>query len=300
MNDVHLIDCRQRHVSRLSRRRSRESNPLVVAVTDFASVPQSRHEAQSSSRIYFYSEAVRLQRLGSFGTAILLQSGLMRDIVEPAGYRDWNVWQGVRCYDNPYWKHQSMKRPLQITFRGMDNSPALESLIRERVIRLEALYPRLTGCRVVVEVPHRGSESVKVPIAVSVEVDVPGTELILGKDEAGRHAAKEDHTIAVNNAFEAVERQLGKVGDTRSREVIPNSAQGQTGMVVRLYPDQNYGFIEVDNSPELYFTRNAVVGADYGELKVGMIVQVTLATTEGPMGPQASSVRLLDRNRTPS
>ena len=71
-------------------------------------------------------------------------------------------------------------------------------------------------------------------------------------------------------------------------------------MVVRLYPDQNYGFIEVDNSPELYFTRNAVVGADYDELKVGMMVQVTPATSEGPMGPQASSVRLLDRNRTPT
>jgi hypothetical protein len=28
-------------------------------------------------------------------------------------------------------------------------------------------------------------------------------------------------------------------------------------------------------------------------------VQVTRATDEGPMGPQASSVRLLDRARTP-
>lgn len=192
-----------------------------------------------------------------------------------------------------------MERPLQITFRGMDSSPALEALIRERVARLETLYPRLTGCRVVVEVPYR-SESAKVPIAISVEADVPGAGLILGKDEAERHAAKEDHTAAVNNAFEAVERQLGKIGDVRSREVVANAAQGQTGMVVRLYPDQNYGFIEVDNSPELYFTRNAVVDADYDELKVGMMVQVTPATSEGPMGPQASSVRLLDRNRTPT
>ena len=66
-------------------------------------------------------------------------------------------------------------------------------------------------------------------------------------------------------------------------------------MVVRLFPEQNYGFIEMDNSPELYFTRNAVDGGDFAELKVGMMVQVTRATEEGPMGPQASSVRLLDR-----
>jgi ribosome-associated translation inhibitor RaiA/cold shock CspA family protein len=190
-----------------------------------------------------------------------------------------------------------MERPLQTTFRGMDSSPALEALIRERVGRLEALYPRLTGCRVVVEVPYRGSESAKVPIAVSVEADVPGMEPILGKDQAERHASKEDHTAALNNAFEAVERQLKRIGDSRSHGVTAHAAQGQIGMVVRLYPKQNYGFIQIDNSPELYFTRNAVIGADYDELEVGMMVQVTRATDEGPMGPQASSVRLLDRNR---
>ncbi len=31
-----------------------------------------------------------------------------------------------------------------------------------------------------------------------------------------------------------------------------------------------------------------------------MLVQVTLANDEGPMGPQASSVRLLDKAMTPS
>ncbi len=92
-----------------------------------------------------------------------------------------------------------MERPLQITFRGMDTSPALDALIRERVRRLEVLYPRLTGCRVVVEVLRRGSESAKVPLAISVEADVPGMEPILGKDQAKRRAAKEDHTAAVTS-----------------------------------------------------------------------------------------------------
>jgi uncharacterized membrane protein len=60
------------------------------------------------------------------------------------------------------------------------------------------------------------------------------------------------------------------------------------------------GFIEIDNLTELYFTRNAVVSGNFDELEPGMIVQVTRATDEGPMGPQASSVRLLDRSRTPA
>ncbi|HET6389795.1 HPF/RaiA family ribosome-associated protein [Hyphomicrobium sp.] len=194
-----------------------------------------------------------------------------------------------------------MERQLQITFRGMATSPALEALIVERVGKLEKLYPRLTGCRVVVEVPHRKSESAKVPIAISVEADVPGRpHPIIGKDEEERREAKEDHTAALNNAFEAVERQLDKISNMRSREVTAHAADGQSGMVVRIFPDQNYGFIEVDNSPELYFTSNAVVGGEFQELKVGTMVQVTRATDEGPMGPQASSVRLLDRSRAPA
>jgi cold shock CspA family protein len=65
-----------------------------------------------------------------------------------------------------------------------------------------------------------------------------------------------------------------------------------------LFPEQSYGFIEVKDSPELYFTRNAVVGDAFDDLEVGMVVHVTRATTEGPMGPQASSVKLLGRARS--
>jgi ribosome-associated translation inhibitor RaiA/cold shock CspA family protein len=193
-----------------------------------------------------------------------------------------------------------MQRPLQITFKGMENSPALETLIRQRVDRIERVYPRLTGCRVVVEVPHRAAETAKVPIAVSVEADVPGRGPVVGKDEEDRRESKQDHTAALNKAFDAVERQLAKIDDLQNDEVKLHDDAGQTGMVVRLFPEQNYGFIEIDNSPELYFTRNAVVGGEFDELEVGMMVEVTRATDEGPMGPQAGSVRLLDRSRTPA
>jgi ribosome-associated translation inhibitor RaiA len=101
-------------------------------------------------------------------------------------------------------KSKEMERPLQLTFKGMDSSPALESLVRERLSRLERLYPRLVGCRVVVEVPHRKSETAKMSLAVTVELEIPGRGTVVGKDEVARRAAKEDHTAALNGAFEAV------------------------------------------------------------------------------------------------
>jgi cold shock CspA family protein len=152
---------------------------------------------------------------------------------------------------------------------------------------------------VVAEVPHRGSEAAKVPIAIAVEADIPGRGPVVGKDLVERREAK-DHTAALNNAFEAVERQLEKFGDILNDELSAHESAGQSGMVVRLFPERSYGFIEVDRAPELYFMRNAVVGGDFDELQVGMMVQVTRATDEGPMGPQASSVRLLDRSKTPA
>lgn len=194
----------------------------------------------------------------------------------------------------------AVQRPLQISYKGLSSSPALDRLIAERAAALERFYPRIIGCRVVVGVPHRGAESAKVPIAVTVEVEVPNCNLVVGKNMQERREAKQDHTAPLNQAFDAVERQLEKINDRQDGEVRRHAASGETGMVVRLFPDQNYGFVELDNSTELYFTRNAVTSGSFDELSVGMMVVVTPATEEGPMGPQASSVRLFDKSRTPA
>jgi len=191
-----------------------------------------------------------------------------------------------------------MQKPLQITFKGTEASPAFEALIRQRVDALERLHPRITACRVVVEVPHRGSESAKLPLGVAVEVEVPGRPTIVGKDAQERHEAKQDHTAPLNAAFDAVERQLQKIADLQNQEVKTVEAAPQSGMVVRLFPEQSYGFVEVDNSPELYFTRNAVTGGDFDEIEVGMVVHVTRAPDEGPLGPQASSIKLQNKAKT--
>jgi ribosome-associated translation inhibitor RaiA/cold shock CspA family protein len=187
----------------------------------------------------------------------------------------------------------------QITFKGLETSPALEALIRRRIDKLGRKHPRITRCRVVVEAAHRGTRSPKVPLSVCVEVEVPGRNTIVAKDGQQRHEMKDDYTAALNNAFDAAERQLAKLNAIQDGDVKASEAAPQSGMIVRLFPDENYGFIELDNSPELHFTRNAVVGGNFDELRVGMLVQVTRATGEGPMGPQASTVRLLDRAQTP-
>ena len=48
-----------------------------------------------------------------------------------------------------------MQIPLQISFRNMDASDAVEADIRDKVGKLDRFYERITGCRVIVEAPHR-------------------------------------------------------------------------------------------------------------------------------------------------
>ena len=191
-----------------------------------------------------------------------------------------------------------MHKPLQIAFRNMESSEFLERLVREKVERLERFNPSIIGCRVVLEVPHRSPDSGKVPLGIAVEVEIPGRPLVVAKGEEDRREMKGDVTRVVNRTFEAIERQLSELQDMQDGVVKQHGATGESGVVVRLFPEQSYGFVEVKGSPDLYFTRNAVVGGVFDALRIGTLVLVTRATTEGPMGPQASSVRLLDAQRS--
>ena len=51
-----------------------------------------------------------------------------------------------------------MQKPLELTFRHMDPSPAMEAEVRERVEGLERFCADIIGCSVVIEAPHKHHE----------------------------------------------------------------------------------------------------------------------------------------------
>ncbi len=110
---------------------------------------------------------------------------------------------------------------------------------------------------------------------------------------------RNDHYAVVNRAFDAVQRQLKSIAAIRRHEVKHHEGGGETGLIVRLFTDQNYGFVEVAGSSDLYFARDAVIGGVFDNLALGTMVDVTRAATDGPMGPQASSVKPRDGRRGP-
>jgi ribosome-associated translation inhibitor RaiA len=99
-----------------------------------------------------------------------------------------------------------MTLPLQITFRQMEPSPALEARIRQRAAELEQVCDRITACRVVVEYGQKRHHQGKL-FAVHVDLIAPGFEVVVGRGATVSHAHEDAH-VAVRDAFDAARRQL--------------------------------------------------------------------------------------------
>jgi len=99
-----------------------------------------------------------------------------------------------------------MRVPLQITFRHMDPSPALEARIRRKAGELDQFFGRITSCRVVVECRHRHHQQGKL-FEVRVDLMLPGSQPVAGHNHAVDHA-HEDAYAAVRDAFDAARRQV--------------------------------------------------------------------------------------------
>ncbi len=99
-----------------------------------------------------------------------------------------------------------MELPLQITFRHMDPSEAVEANIHEKTQKLERFFDRITSCRVVIEAPHRHHHKGKL-YSVRIDMSVPGKELVVTHNGPKNHA-HEDVYVAIRDAFSAAVRQL--------------------------------------------------------------------------------------------
>ena len=106
-----------------------------------------------------------------------------------------------------------MKLPLEITFRNVKASEALEADIRAKAEKLDLFYDRVMACRVVVEAPHKHHHKGNV-YHVRIDLTVPDGELVVSRD-GGQDHAHEDPYVTVRDAFDAARRQLQDYIDRR-------------------------------------------------------------------------------------
>jgi len=174
----------------------------------------------------------------------------------------------------------AMKLPVQITFRDIAKSEAVETAIREKAERLERFSERIMSCKVMVGMIQKHKHQGKL-FNIRIDLTVPGAEIVVNRDKA------EDIYVAIRDAFDAVKRKLEEQvrrirGDVKLHEVEAH------GRVARLFAEEGYGFIATPDGGELYFHLYNCVHPDFDQLKIGD--EVVFLEEMGGEGLQANRV----------
>ena len=114
-----------------------------------------------------------------------------------------------------------MKLPLEIVFRNVTRTAELEDRIRAKAAKLDRMFDRITGCRVVVESPHNHHVKGNT-FHVCVEVKVPAETLVVNRDPQNHN--HDDLGIALRDAFSAAQRRLRAYSRRR------NASTSRSGM----------------------------------------------------------------------
>ena len=182
--------------------------------------------------------------------------------------------------------------PLQLSFRDIppQRQNELEEKVRQRADKLDRFCDHITSCRVAVERPNQHQESGN-PYRVRIDITVPPGHEIVVRKEPGDNDLHSDLLTVVNGAFEAAERQLKELTERQRGEV--KTHEEPRALVVRLFREEGYGFLETIDGRDIYFHQNAVLAGDFDRLDLG--TQVRFAETMGDMGPQATTVQIVDK-----
>jgi ribosomal subunit interface protein len=173
-----------------------------------------------------------------------------------------------------------MKSPLEISARDVRINTETEELIREKVSKLDRIYDQIISCRIMVDVPHRSQRS-GLLYNVKIDITVPGAELVVKREP------DEDLHAAIVNSFETAQRRLKEFAE-KQRGSVKTHLEKPVARVIRIFPEEGYGFLMTPEGREIYFHENAVLDGKFAVLNIG--TGVTFVEKQGDEGAQASSV----------
>ncbi len=177
---------------------------------------------------------------------------------------------------------------MHIATRDFSLTPAVQTLVKKHVSKLERIYRRIRHCDVTISIPHKHHHKGKV-YHVAIRLLMPGGDLVVNR-ESEEDTSHESLQMAVHDAFAS----LGRRGEARVRKMrgqVKGHAQRQLthGRIKQIFPEQNYGLLESDEDAEVYFHRNCLKAGAFEKLAAGDAVVFEIE--EGEKGPQAVYVR---------
>jgi ribosomal subunit interface protein len=103
---------------------------------------------------------------------------------------------------------------LEISFRDIGHSDAIEQNIREKASKLSSTFDDITSIRAVVAMPHNHSNKGRLA-HVSLEVGLPGETIAITHDHHD-NPEHENMYVAVRDAFEKAQRKVLKIHKRRA------------------------------------------------------------------------------------
>jgi cold shock CspA family protein/ribosome-associated translation inhibitor RaiA len=185
-----------------------------------------------------------------------------------------------------------MQVPIEISFRDIDKSDAIDTLIREKTQKLEKICDYMTSCRVVVAKPQKHQHSGS-PYRVRLDVRIPPGHEIVVKREPGEGDMHEPLDTVIRGVFDSAWRQVKEIVERQREDVKSHPQQEAGGLVDELVQSEGYGFLRTAEGRRVYFHRNSVLNDDFDHLEVG--TGVRFVEEMGNDGPQASTVQIVDK-----
>ena len=186
-----------------------------------------------------------------------------------------------------------METPIEIAFQGMAANTGVRDSIIKHVSQLEERFGRIIAGRVVLKTPG-GHHQKGGLYEINIRLTLPeGREVVIGHTPQNDERYS-DLNFSINDTFKRARRQLQDQvrklqGQVKRHEGTP------VGTVAELDPLGEFGLIETEDGREIYFHRNSVLGGEFPRLKVNS--RVTYAEEIGEKGPQASTVKLIEKHK---
>lgn len=114
-----------------------------------------------------------------------------------------------------------MRVPPEISYRGVNKTDALETLIAEKISKLEQFYSEISSCHLSVEKVHDHPESGS-PYRVRIDITVPeDREIVVDKspDQGVQYPSLE---AVIRDAFDAANRQLKEMNEQQHNHMKTN------------------------------------------------------------------------------
>lgn len=148
-----------------------------------------------------------------------------------------------------------MQVPLEVTYRDVPKTDAVEALVQEKIARLERVCDHISSCHIAIEKAHDRPSSGS-PYRVRIDLRVPPGHELVADQNPGEGTQYEPLEAVIRDAFEAAERQLKELNERQHDQVKTHPTQSVTGIVTQIFPEGDYGFLKTLEGQEVYFHRN--------------------------------------------